>query len=363
MKTIILIVTLSLIAGCGHKTEEPVAEGRSQAASQSASRNLAITTAEVVTEDVPITLETVGEIQSKTAPLVDAEIPGRITQLLVEVGDAVRKGQALAKLDTPGIELERDAAQAEQRRLMALVNNQEATVKRYQDLSQGNFVSRNALDEVESQLAALRQQLAAAQSKLSLTEDQLKKSTITSPIDGMIDGRLVAVGDYVKDGMPIFKVADTGTLRVVMVFPEPALPKLRVGTPLKIRTAVAYERVIKLAITEIRPYVETANKGIVAYADVRDPHASHAGGSAAVQAILEIHKNALVVPQLSVVRRPAGEVVYFIGSDNRAVERMVRSGAHFDGKIEILSGLAKGERIAVDGAGFLTDGAGVEVKN
>lgn len=365
MKLMILVLalTLSFVAGCSRNAEENAADKKPQSVSLSVSRNLAITTTEVANEDVPIILETIGEVQSKIAPTVDAEISGRVIQLLVDIGDSVKEGQVLAKLDKTSIELERASAQAEQRRLIALVNNQEAIVRRYQDLSQNSFVSKNALDEVESQLEALRQQLAVAESKLSLAEDQLNKSTITSPIDGVIDSRLVAVGDYVKDGIPIFKVADTGTLRVVMVFPEPALSKLRIGTPLKVRTAVAYERVISLAITEIRPYVETANKGVVAYADVRDPNAIRAGGSAAVQAVLEVHKNALVVPQLSVVRRPVGEVVYFIGKDNRAVERIVRSGAHFNGKIEILSGLAQGERVAVDGAGFLTDGTAVEVKN
>jgi hypothetical protein len=148
-----------------------------------------------------------------------------------------------------------------------------------------------------------------------------------------------------------------------MVFPEPFLSKLHVGTPLRVKTAVDYERVIRLAITEIRPYVETANKGIVAYADLNDPRVSRAGASAYVQAILETHKNALLVPQLSLVQRPAGEVVYIIGKDNKAIERIVHSGTNINGKIEILSGLANGERVAVDGSGFLTDGATVEVKN
>jgi len=62
-------------------------------------RSMAITTANVTAEDVPIILETVGEVQSKSVPTVDAEISGRIIQLLVDVGDAVKKGQVIARLD------------------------------------------------------------------------------------------------------------------------------------------------------------------------------------------------------------------------------------------------------------------------
>lgn len=358
---LLLVSTLGLVAGCGQKSETSTAAKQSQTA-QASSQRLAITTVEVTTADVPVILETVGEVQSKIAPEVDAEIPGRVIQLLVDVGDAVTKGQPLARLDKSSIELERDASRAEQRRLTALVSNQESIVKRYHELAQSSFVSKNSLDEVDSQLTALREQLTAAQARLAVAEDQLAKTTIVAPIDGVIDARQVAVGDYVKDGVPIFKMTDTSALRVTMVFPEPALLQLRIGTPLKIRTAVDYDKIIPAAITEIRPLVETMNKGVVAYADLKNSPAARAGASAYVQAILAVHKNSLVVPQLSVVRRPAGEVVYFIGTDNKAAERVVRTGARFDDKIEILSGLAAGERVAVDGAGFLTNGAAVDIK-
>jgi multidrug efflux pump subunit AcrA (membrane-fusion protein) len=115
-------------------------------------------------------------------------------------------------------------------------------------------------------------------------------------------------------------------------------------------------------MTEIRPQVESANKGTVAYATLSDPGLTRAGAGATVWATLAVHENAIAVPQLSLVQRPAGEVVYVIGADNKASERLVVSGERLESGIEIVEGLQPGERVAVDGAGFLNDGAKVEIK-
>ena len=80
---------------------------------------------------------------------------------------------------------------------------------------------------------------------------------------------------------------------------------VREGTPLTVMTAVNPGEVFTAAITEIRPQVESANKGVVAYADLPDARLTRAGASAAVWATLAVHDNAMVVPQLSLVRRPA----------------------------------------------------------
>lgn len=354
----IALLTGTLLVACGKPAEEPAAAAT--AAAQG--RSIAVTVAEVKSTAVPITLEAVGEVQSIKAPTIGAEIPGRVTQLLVDVGDVVTEGGVLGQLDRSGILLELDVARAEQGRVEALTANQELAVKRQHDLKKKDFVSSSTIDEAEAQLRALRKELEVSRARVALAEYQLSKTTITSPLTGKVDARFVSVGDYVKDGAPLFTIADTDALRLVMVFPEPAMSRLRKGTPLKVITAVNPELKIEAVITEIRPRVESANKGVVAYADLPDPGLTRAGASAVVWATLALHEESIVLPRLSLVQRPAGEVVYVIGADNRASERPVVSGARLQGGVEIVKGLQPGERVAVDGAGFLSDGAMVEVK-
>lgn len=354
----VLLASALLLSACGKSADE---EGTDAKASPP-ERAIAVTATTVQSTTVPIVLEAVGDVQSLKAPTIGAEISGRVTELLVDVGDVVAKGQALGQLDRSGILLELDVARAEQSRVAALLANQELVVKRQYDLKKKSFVSDSAIDDAEAQLRALREQLKVARAQVALAEYKLSKSTITAPLTGKIDARMVSVGDYVKDGAALFTIADTSALRLRMVFPEPTLGQLRVGTPLKVMTAVDPGNTFEAKITEIRPQVESANKGVMAYAVLSDPSLTRAGASAAVWATVSLHENAIVVPQLSLVRRPAGDVVYVIGADSHVSERKVISGARLDSGVEIVKGLEPGERVVVDGAGFLTDGAKVEVK-
>ncbi len=353
-----LLAGALLVAGCGKATDGKPVETNAAAPE----RGVAVTVTEARAAAVPIVLEVVGEVQSIAAPKIGAEIAGRVTRVLVDVGDVVAQGDELGQLDRSSILLELDVARAERGRVEAMVANQDLVVKRQRGLKEKNFVSTSAVDEAEAQLRALHEELEVAKARVALAEYRLRKSTITAPLAGKVDARFVSVGDYVKDGASLFTLADTEALRLVMVFPEPAMNRLRKGIPLKVMTAVNPGLLFDAVVTEIRPQVESANKGVVVYAALPDPGLTRAGSSATAWATLEVHENAVVVPQLSLVRRPAGEVVYVIGADNRAVERKVVSGARLESGIEIVEGLQPGERVAVDGAGFLSDGVKVALK-
>ena len=94
--------------------------------------------------------------------------------------------------------------------------------------------------------------------------------------------------------------------------------------------------------------------------DINNPGSWRPGASVNGTVIIAEHPGAVTVPEQSVVRRPAGEVVYVI-EQGRARQRVVRTGQRKEGRIEILEGVTVGDILAVDGAGFLTDGARVQV--
>lgn len=369
MKYSLSALTLAalLLSGCGNKAaeEETTAEDTQAAApapEAASERRISVSTLTTTPEDVSILLEAVGEVQSLEAPTVGAEVGGRVTRIMAEVGDVVAQGDVLATIDKTGIDLELDVARAEQGRVQALVENQAMDLKRLQDLKKNSFVSTSDIDKAEAQMRVLKEELAVARARVALARDKLSKTTVKAPVSGKVDIRLISEGDYVKDGDPLFTLTNTEALRMAMVFPEPALPRLKIGTPLRFVTAVDPERVLQARITELRPMVETANKGVVAYADLPEPQLTRAGASAGVKAVVAVHKDAIVLPLLSVVRRPAGEVVYVVGEDGRVAERKVKTGVRVEKRIEVVEGLEHGEQVVVDGAGFLTDGAAVDVK-
>jgi membrane fusion protein, multidrug efflux system len=310
--------------------------------------------------DVEVTEETVGSLEDILDPRISAEIPGRITRLYAEVGTRVRKGQLLAELDVIDIEIQSRSDRAEIGRLEALLENQERIATRNMQLVDQNFISRNALDESIAQRNALREQLSAAKTKLEATGSSLRKSKVLSPIDGRVEELLTAVGNYVKLGDPMFRLVGTQKMRAHLPFPESASPRLKVGAPVRLSSPLVPNKVISAQITEIRPSVTTTSRALNVIVAFENDGSFRGGGTVNASIVTSMKSNIIMVPEQSVVLRPAGRVVYTV-VDGRATQKVVDVGIRKNGMIEIVGGLEGGETLALDGAGFLTNGAAIQV--
>ena len=124
---------------------------------------------------------------------------------------------------------------------------------------------------------------------------------------------------------------------------------------------LSHSRVIEAKINQIRPAVNINSRAIEVIIYLENPGAWRPGGTINGTVIIGQHENGLLVPSRAVVRRPAGKVVYQI-ENNIAHQRLVTTGQRQGDLIEITNGLADNEKIIVDGAGFLTDGASVMEK-
>jgi RND family efflux transporter MFP subunit len=180
-----------------------------------------------------------------------------------------------------------------------------------------------------------------------------------APIDGEIETQLIAQGDYVKVGDPLFALVGMQRMRAHLLFPESATNRIRPGLKVRLESPAAPGRPIESAIDEIRPTVSAGNRALDAIVRFdTDVGGFRGGGSVNARVVIEVKQNALMVPEQSVVLRPAGKVVYVV-SNGRVAQRAVETGLKQDGLQEIVKGLAPGEVIATDGAGFLSDGAAV----
>ncbi len=320
-----------------------------------------ITVTQSKQQDLQIVQEAIGQVDSETSPFVAAEVAGRIVKVAVDAGQRVVAGQVLAELDPQDQQIARQSAAAEVNRVQALLTNQQRLVERYQALVKENFISQTALESAESQLDALREQLAAAKAQLEAAERNFYKTRIIAPVSGRVEQRMIAVGDYVTLGKSLFQLTTTQALRVRLPFPETIAPQLRTGLPVRLSTPTAPGKTVQGRISEIRPMVGSANRAIEVIVEVPNPGDWKPGASVNGGVVVAEHPQAVVIPEISLVLRPAGEVVYVI-KNNQAEQRVVRSGVRQDGNVEILSGIAPGETVAVDGASFLTDKAPVALR-
>ena len=321
-----------------------------------------ITVAVVQPRTLEIYEQVLGTIENVIDPTVGAEVAGRVTRVTGFTGKKVAKGELLAEIDAADFHIQARSDQAEIGRLTSLLEQQERVVERNKKLVGQGFISQNAIDDAVAQRNALRQQLTAARARAEGTGRNLTKSRVVAPIDGEIETQIVAVGDYVKLGDPLFKLVGMQELRVHLLLPEAAASRIKQGLKVVLSPPAAPERLLEARIDELRPTLGVNNRALDAIVKIRgEGSLFRGGGTVNARIITNSLDGALMVPEQSVVLRPAGKVVYAL-ENGVARQRVVETGLRQDGLQQIVKGVVAGESVAADGAGFLTDGAAVTVR-
>ena len=303
-----------------------------------------------------------GMIYSRSSPDIAAEVSGRVISVIADIGDTVEKGQVLAQIDSEKYDLQLAQSKAELARLSALLVNQELDLKRAEKLFKDSLVSEEMVDRTRAEFNALSEQINAANAQLRNSERLIEETKIKAPIQTKVAAKHIDIGDFVQNGMIVYELVDTKNLRVALSFPEYQSLKLKKGLKVFLTTPTSKDQNVETTIKEIKPSVNSNNRSITAIVDFDNPGSWVPGASTQARIILSTYQDAVVLPQLAVVRRSIGDVVYLI-QNGTAVERQVDTGIEKDGFIHIKSGLKHGDIVALDGAGFLTNGTQILINN
>lgn len=356
-KSVIRLVIASLIVllfgACS-------SEDSTEASAMANDTAVLISTHQAETTDLPIWLETVGQLHSLSAPTLAAEVEGRITMVTADTGDRIEVGQLLAETDTSTLLLQQQAAQAGLERLDVHIANGKRRVDRLAKLSAKNLSSQTQLDDATEQLEAFQADYKAAVAQLAIVDDSLRKSRVIAPVSGVIQSRFIATGDFVRRGQALFAITRPDQLQAWLPYPETVALQVKIGQPAKIYSPLTPGVFATGEITELQPTIGSGSRAVMAIVDLENPGELRPGATLSGKILVETRKQAVLVPNISVVRRPAGQVVYVINGD-KAESRLVTTGHQQEALVEIITGLEGGETIATDGAAFLTDGAKVQI--
>jgi len=323
---------------------------------------ITVSTTTATTMDLDEEDGVMGMIYSRSSPEIAAEVSGRVISVIADIGDVVDKGQVLAQIDSEKYDLQLAQSKAEIARLSALLVNQELDLKRAEKLFKDNLVSEEMMDRTRAEFNALSEQINAANAQLRNSERLIAETEIKAPIKTKVAAKYVDIGDYIQNGMIVYELVDTKHLRVALSFPEYQSIKLKKGLTVFLTTPTSKDQNVETIIKEIKPSVNSNNRSITTIVDFENPGTWVPGASTQARIILSTYQNAVVLPQLAVVRRSIGDVVYLIQNDI-AVEQPVDTGLEKDGFIHIRSGLKNGDIVALDGAGFLTNGTQIKINN
>lgn len=303
-----------------------------------------------------------GLIYSQSSPSVAVEVSGRVIEIIADVGDEVKAGDILAIIDPEKYNLQYSQSKAEIARLTALLINQELDLKRAEKLFNDNLVSEEMMDRTRAEFSALKEQMNAADAQLRNAKRLIEETNVKAPIDSKVSSKNIDAGDYVQPGMVVYELVDTINLKVDLSFPEYMSPKLKRGLEVQITSPTNPNEIVKSTIKDIKPNINSRNKSLTTIIDFKNPGTWLPGASSRATVVFSKFENAIVVPQISIVRRSVGEVVYLV-KDNRVKEIPVKTGLKNSGFVQIIEGISIDDEIVKDGAGFLADDSKIEIIN
>ncbi|MGM0476249.1 MAG: efflux RND transporter periplasmic adaptor subunit [Pseudomonadota bacterium] len=331
--------------------------------SMSSERAMLITVTEPTVRDVNVIERTMGRLRARTAPTLRAEVSSPVQEVHVEVGEMVEAGELLATLDPEPHTLSLNAARGEHDRLAAMVRNQRRQVDRLRSQAEEDYVSTSEMDAAETQLDELEAQLASARANVGVAERRLRLSRVKAPVSGQITERMISEGDLPNIGEPLFALVSTRGMSAELPFPETATGRIESGMTVRLALPAHPDDVHEAPITAVSRVVGDASRAFEAVVLFDNPKKAWQHGAGIIADVVrETRQDAVTVPEISLIRRPDGPVVYTI-RDGKAVENAVEPGYRDDGWVEIRSGIEAGDRIAADGAYFLSDGADIRTRD
>lgn len=345
---LLLAATLPLLGACN--------AGTSAEAVISVQKATPVTTTLPIEREIDYVLFALGSVESLNSPTIAAETAGRITRVQVEVGNRVATGQQLASIDASLHKIQSAEAEAEFLRQSVQMENQRKEVARLEQLARSQSVSQNQLEDEQDQLRVMQAQREVARKRWEHAQHMESMTQILAPHNGSIAHRHVALGDYVSPGQPLFDLVTVDRLRARLAFPEQDASSIAIGQEVQLRSPAAPDALALGEVTQINPRINAVNRAVEVLVEFDNPGGWYPGSSVDATLVVERKAAALTVPRLSVVTRD-GKAVVFVSSNNAAVAREVTLGWQEPEWVEVTRGIAREDRIVVEGAAQLSNGS------
>jgi RND family efflux transporter MFP subunit len=342
-----------------------------------------------------------GTLAADDQVVLGTKVTGRVSEIAVDLGSRVRKGQIVARIDPSDYRLRVAQAEAalqqarvrlglpaegtsdkidpEQtslvRQAAAMLKEARLTHDRMAELWKGNYVARADLDTAVSKLAVAEGQyqdaieeirnrqglLVQRRSELEISRQQLADTAIVSPMDGAVSERQASVGQYLAAGASAVTLVRIDPLRLRLAVPEREAGAVRVGQTVEL-TVEGDSAKYSGRVARLSPAIAENNRTLLIEAEVPNGKGMLRPGSfAKADIVIEAGQEIITVPRDSVINFAGIEKVLMV-VDGKAVEKRVRTGRRIGAQVEVTEGIVAGNQVIVQ-PGNLVAGEPVTVVN
>lgn len=297
-----------------------------------------------------------GTVVSRNDARLSAEVQGRLTSVM-DVGTVVRKGEAVAEIEDTSLLLQNAELQALVTRANAKLRFLENEEKRFKQLAESNLAAATQLEQTRSDRDVARGDLAVAHARLEQIEDQLARTRILAPYDGVVVERLMTPGERVDEGSNVVRLVDQENLEIIARAPLEYFRFVQRGQLLDLRTGS------QTAFGEVRTVVAVGDENTHQF-ELRldlDGNLFPVGQTLRVSIPISDSREVLTVPRDALVLRPEGQSIFVVDADNLAQQVHVTVGVGQGDDIEILGAVSPGDRVVIRGNERLQPGQAVNI--
>ena len=360
LRTAVFAAAVLAAAGCAKK-----------GARGAAKESVPVTVGTAARQDVPLELRAIGHVEPSSTVSLKARVGGEVTKVGFKEGEDVTKGQLLFQIDPRPYEAMLAQARAQLERDRAMAEWSENEVKRFADLVQKDYITKEQYDTTRSNAAASLATVKADEAAVENARLQLSYCTVTAPISARAGSVLVYPGNQVKgnDDKPLVVLNQVQPVFVSFAVPESSLAAIRQHSRPGQRLAVAASpsgnpggaQTGELTFWDNAVDMTTGTILLKATFSNRN-EALWPGEYVDVVLTLATEAGAIVVPSEAVQTGQAGQYVYVVKNDLTVESRPVTVSRTHGALAVVANGLKAGERVVTDGQLRLAPGSKVEIK-
>ncbi len=306
-------------------------------------------------------IDTIGTLNPNDEVVVSSEADGILKEVRVDEGSEVTAGTVLARIDDTDYRLAVSNAEAALRQAEANLANLKTEHARKEALVKEELVTKQQFDDISTRLAIGVQDLDRARVALSLARERLGKTTVKSPIRGIVKEKRVAAGDFVRTALPLMILVQINPLKLSFTVTEKDAGSLKIGQDVVFTVDTYPGREFFGRLTIIYPSLEERTRSLKAEAVVDNPGQElKPGFFAKVKVFTGPSRQAVVIPVTSVLYEGTS-IRVFLKEGDKARTRFIRTGYKYGDMVEVIEGLQGGESLIVVGQNSLTDGVKIHV--
>jgi len=300
-----------------------------------------------------------GTVAARDELLIGADASGvRLSQVLVEVGARVQRGQLLARGDDAQLQAQLAQQVALIKQAQAEREQADANLERAERIADSGIYSVEAVQTRRTAARAAAARLELAQAQRRELDVRIAHTQVLAPAAGVISARSASVGLVMNPGAELFRLIRDEQIEWRAELPEHALAQVQVGVAARI--VLDDGRSIEGRVRLVAPTVDARSRNGLVYVALPADAPLKAGGHAKGEIVLA-QAAMLTLPESVVFNRDGTAFVYVVGDDHKARLTRINTGARQRGLVEVSSGLQPGARVVATGAGFVKDGERVRV--